>query len=98
MDNEDHEINMSVEDYRQIWDMDGNSKDSILINILIVSLISADSLLTKADCVVAKRELTKMQQALRECTTIRKKKRAMYEDLLERSLYICDRDYNDLPG
>ena len=87
---------MSVEDYKHLWDKDGNSKDSIVINILIVSLISSDTLLTKADCVIAKRELTKMQQALRECTTIKKKKRAMYADLLERSIYICDHDYNEL--
>lgn len=41
---DEHEINMSVEDYKHLWDKDGNSKDSIIINILIVSLISADSL------------------------------------------------------
>lgn len=47
---------------------------------------------------VAKRELNEMQQALRECAMTRKKKRAMYEDLLERALYICDHDYNELQG
>ena len=98
MASEDNEINMSVEDYKYLWDLDVNSKVSAVINMLIVSLVSADSLLTKADCEAAKRELTKMKQALMECTTIRKKKRVMYEDLLEKSLYICDRDYKDLPG
>ena len=98
MTREDNEMNMTVEDYRLLWEKDGNNKDSIVINMLIVCLVSSDTLLTKADCEVAKRELLKMQQALSECMTIRKKKRELYENLLEWSLYICYRDYEILPG
>ena len=97
MDNENNEINMSVEDYKYIWETDGNKKDSFVINMMIAGLISADTLLTKADCVVAKRELMKMQQALQECEGIENEKRVMYEGLLEKSLFICDRDYKELP-
>lgn len=91
-------INLTVEQYADIWRAQGNSEDSLLLNFMIVSFISSDTLLTKQDCLNAKNELLKMKEALEKEPNIKEEKREYYHKTLVQCLEICDRDFASLPN
>ena len=87
----------TIEQLMDIWRLEGNKKDSELLNLLIVSLISSDTLLTKQDCLKSKNEIMKMKEALEKVPSVREDRRAFYNKLFMDSIEICDRDFNELP-
>ena len=90
-------MELTVEQYMDIWRTEGNAKDSVLINILIVSLISSDTILTKQDCLNSKRELMKLKKALKKVPEVKKDTAARYMEILNNGIGICERDYKELP-
>ena len=90
-------MELTVEQYMDIWRTEGNAEDSVLINILIVSLISSDTILTKQDCLNSKRELMKLKEALKKVSEVKKDTAARYMKILNNGIGICERDYKELP-
>jgi inorganic pyrophosphatase/exopolyphosphatase len=89
-------MELTVEQYLDIWRSEGNKANSALINILIVSLISSDTILTKEDCLNSKRELLKLKDALAKLSDVRKDTAEHYMDMINRGIEICDMDYAKL--
>lgn len=90
-------MELTVEQYMDIWRTEGNKADSVLVNILIVSLISSDTVLTKQDCLNSKQELLKLKEALEKVPEVRKDTAEQYMDIINQSIEICERDYKELP-
>lgn len=108
LDEDEEFFGLEEEEYRKIWsdikpsteDKDDNAEStlntSILINLMIGSLISADTLLRPEDCVNSKGELEKMKKALEDTTDIEPSLKDNYMTILQQGIQICDRDYEEL--
>lgn len=98
---DDNIINLTIEQYADLWKSRGSSEDSLeanLLNFMIVSFISSDTLLTKQDCLRSKNELIKMKTALEKEPSVKEDKREYYLKTLTDCIAICDRDFNELPN
>lgn len=88
---------MSVNDYKKIIKIDcknNNENSFMLLDILIVNYISSDTLLSASDCEKSKKELLKMKKAL-DSVKISQDKYNYYSDIIDKSIKICERDYNN---
>ena len=75
----------------------GNEEDTFKINFLIVSLISADSLLCKEDCDHSITELNLLKEIFQKAN-IPPDKKAEYLVIIESGIQICERDKEILPS
>lgn len=89
-------MELTVEQYMDLWRSEGNKNDSVLLNILIVSLISSDTILTKQDCLNSKRELLKLKEALEKVLDVKKDTAEQYMQQISRGIEICERDFRRL--
>ena len=62
---------------------------------MIVSLFSADTLLTIYDCERSERELTKLRWAVEEAE-LSDKMKSYWKDKIEQGLGICERDHEEM--
>lgn len=81
----------SIEAYRNLFDKEGTNKDSEIINMLLVSLFSNDTLLTPSDCDRSERGLLKIEWALDE-TQLSEEQKAYWKEKSEQGIEICRRD------
>ena len=88
-------IGPSVNVYKDMFDSEEKNKDSQVLNMLLVSLISSDSLITIEDCNRSERELLKLKWAL-EATDLDAKMKQHWNNYILDGLDICRRDRNEM--
>ena len=88
-------IGIPVSDYKKLLENQGVDKNSEELNFLIVSLFSADTLLTILDCERSERELTKLRWAVEEAE-LSDKMKSYWKDKIEQGLGICERDHEEM--
>lgn len=66
------------------------------MNFIIGSAISADTLLTKADCTRSAQLLKDLKSCLPN-SNLSDEDKKMYDTIIESGLGICDRDFEQLP-
>lgn len=84
-------IGRSIDTYKRLFDEDGGNKNSQILNLLLVSLFSSDTLLTTDDCNRSERELLKIKWAIEE-TDLSGEMKAHWNDYVEKGIEICRRD------
>lgn len=78
--------------YKAVWESEGNNKNSMVLNLLIASLFSAESLVDAESCEEAINELNRMRFSLRK-TNVKKSNKKYWLVVISKALDICERDY-----
>lgn len=84
-----------VETYVDLFNKEGTDRNSQMINLLLVSLISSDTLLTKNDCDRSERELMKIKWAADE-TSLPEEQKAYWLEKVKQGIEICRRDRTEM--
>ena len=84
-----------VESYKNLFEKEGNNTDSQVINMLLVSLFSSDTILTPGDCIRSERELMKIKWAIDDAD-ISEDKKSHWSKFVEDGIEICRRDKEEL--
>ena len=88
-------IGLPISAYKELFEKDGKEKESQMLNLLLVSLFSADTLLTIYDCERSERELTKLKLAAEEAD-LSDDMKAYWKEKIEQGLEICLRDHKEM--
>ena len=82
-----------MENYKELFELYGNEEESLMLNLLFVSLISSDTIITEEDAQNSMEELLKMKEALEaEDLAIEDEKKTFWLELVERGVEICLND------
>ena len=82
-----------MENYKELFELYGNEEESLMLNLLFVSLISSDTIITEEDAQNSMEELLKMKEALEaEDLAIEDEKKTVWLELVEREVEICLND------
>ena len=82
-----------MENYKELFELYGNEEESLMLNLLFVSLISSDTIITEEDAQNSMEELLKMKEALEaEDLAIEDEKKTFSLELVERGVEICLND------
>ena len=88
-------IGLPISAYKELLEKEGKEKDSRTLNLLLVSLFSADNLLTIYDCERSERVLTKIKWAVDEAE-LSDDMKSYWQDKIEKGLDICRRDHEEM--
>ena len=88
-------IGLPISAYKELLEKEGKVKESQMLNLLLVSLFSADTLLTVYDCERSERELTKIKWAVDEAE-LSDDMKSYWQDKIEKGLDICRRDHEEM--
>lgn len=88
-------IGLPISTYKDLLEKEGSEKDSRMLNLLLVSLFSADTLLTIYDCERSERELKKLELAAEE-VELSADMQAYWKEKIEQGLEICRRDHKEM--
>ena len=82
-----------MENYKELFELYGNEEESLMLNLLFVSLISSDTIIAEEDAQNSMEELLKMKEALEaEDLAIEDEKKTFWLELVERGVEICLND------
>lgn len=84
-------MNNSVKKYAELFNSEGQSKGSTIINLFLVSLFSSDTLLSVEDCEQSEIELLKIKNAISN-SKLSDELKEYWTDKVDRGLRICLRD------
>lgn len=85
----------TIEFYRELFEKEGNDKDSQVLNKLLVSLFSSDTLLTANDCDRSLRELMKIRWAI-EDANIPDEMKKHWDEHAAKGMDICRQDREEM--
>lgn len=88
-------IGLPISAYKELFEKEGEVKESQMLNLLLVSLFSADTLLTVYDCERSERELTKIKWAIDEAE-LSDDMKSYWQYKIEKGLDICCRDHEEM--
>lgn len=88
-------IGLPISAYKELFEKEGEVKESQMLNLLLVSLCSADTLLTVYDCKRSERELTKIKWAIDEAE-LSDDMKSYWQYKIEKGLDICCRDHEEM--
>lgn len=88
-------IGLPISTYKDLLEKEGSEKDSRMLNLLLISLFSADTLLTIYDCERSERELKKLELATEEAE-LSVDMQAYWKEKIEQGLEICHRDHKEM--
>ena len=88
-------IGLPISAYKELFEKEGEVKESQMLNLLLVSLCSADTLLTVYDCERSERELTKIKWAIDEAE-LSDDMKSYWQYKIEKGLDICRRDHEEM--
>lgn len=88
-------LGSKVDTYQTLFEKEGENADSQIINLLLVSLFSSDTLLTPGDCIRSERELMKIKWAISDAD-ISDEKKSHWSQVVDDGIEICRRDYKEL--
>lgn len=88
-------IGFPISAYKELLEKEGKVKESQMLNLLLVSLFSADTLLTEYDCERSERELTKLKIAVEEADLSDDMKK-YWKEKIDQGLEICLRDHKEM--
>ena len=88
-------IGLPINAYKELFEKEGKVKESQMLNLLLVSLFSADTLLTEYDCERSERELTKLRLAAQDADLSDDMKK-YWKEKIDQGLEICLRDHKEM--
>ena len=88
-------IGLPISAYKELLEKEGKVKESQMLNLLLVSLFSADTLLTEYDCERSERELTKLRLAAQDADLSDDMKK-YWKEKIDQGLEICLRDHKEM--
>lgn len=84
-------IGPKIGSYTELFDKEGLDKNSQILNLLLVSFFSSDTIVTIFDCDRSERELLKVKWAIDE-TKLPEENKVYWKDVVNKGIEICRKD------
>ena len=88
-------MDRDIPQYVRLFNAEGENKDSPIINMLLASLFSSDSLLTVEDCDNSEKELLAISDSLTEAN-LSDERKEQWKEILDMGISICRRDKEEI--